>query len=188
MNISALSDCAQAPDMESKVLSVLRFCIALNSVWESRQSVDWSDAEALHRKLCELSDAGVEIDSAEIKEIIAYGTSEKNWDSGYVSAWPNIVLHAFAPGEKHYCYREGDNDTWEVYAIFVDDGDEDWVATVDTETVAINSCLALYTSWPNAVGRYRKFTEKESNQRWKLKLLLRRLVRSVVSSLQLSRP
>lgn len=132
----------------SELLRIVRICVELNCEWEASGSIDWQEAEDLHKLLSEFLSNTSRQRSAELMEIATYGERESEWDSEYVGNWPALILVALVGSEKHYSYRETDNDSWEVLSTLIDSGEEEWVGTVETESIAIRLCTALYIPWP----------------------------------------
>lgn len=105
----------------------------IDTSWEERESVDWSEAEQLVA-LCKDIPVDVRSTLTEINHILDYVYKVDDWDSGYVSHWPELIQHELTTSDKTYTYRAKD-DEWEVYGVFLS-GEEDWAGTVSTEKVA----------------------------------------------------
>lgn len=115
---------------------------AINDSWKEREAIDWAEAEQLVRLVQhELNGEHKDVLS-ELLGIVAYADSYEDWDCEEVGQWPERILSALTQSDKKYTYRVcGEN--WEVYGVHLS-GEEDWVATVVTETVAknlIEKCL-----------------------------------------------
>lgn len=102
--------------------------------WESAKSVDWSEAEQLHRECAKVNRAHPFQCPADLTEIVNYGSSEDEWDSEIVGAWPDRIIEALEDSDKQFAYKP-DGENWEVAGICLN-GEVDWVGTVSTETVA----------------------------------------------------
>ena len=116
---------------------------SINTSWSEREAVDWSEAEQLV-SLCREIDNIKEL--PDINSIVEYAASNDEWDSGVVANWPDIIITELESVDKQYTYRET-GDKWEVYGIYLT-GAEDWVASVETETVASNLVEMMNNSAP----------------------------------------
>lgn len=73
-------------------------------------------------------------DRGDLQDILNYADQECPWAPGQVATWPVRVEEFLSTSDKQFgCRPDGDN--WEVYGVYAS-GEEDWVATVETETVA----------------------------------------------------
>lgn len=109
---------------------------AINDAWIENEAIDWSEAEQLvslvrHELNSVHSDA-----LSDLYRIIAYADTFEEWDCEEVARWPALIMLTLSNSDKKYTYRKRD-DHWEVYGLHLS-GEEDWVATVVTETVAQN--------------------------------------------------
>lgn len=171
--------------MNYDILRLVGACVELNQAWEVEEAVDWQEAEDLHNLLSVLASSGDHHVSTQLQKIVEYGKKEEEWDSAYVGGWPVAILTELAPSDRHYSYRETDGERWEVFSTFIDDGEEDWVATVDTESVAIRLCTALYLPWPQDHSSYNSGSNnREILKSWKQKSLWRQSGRWVASFLR----
>ena len=106
---------------------------SINTSWSEREAVDWSEAEQLV-SLCREIDNIKELPG--ISSIVEYADANNEWDSGVVAEWPDIIISELSEGDKTYSYRAS-GESWEVFGTFPS-GNEDWIATVETETIASN--------------------------------------------------
>ncbi len=107
-----------------------RFAGELDEAWEENEGVDWQEAEDLVAMVQAMNPD----DRGELQTILDYAEEEDEWDCDEVSSWPARITDYLDQPDKEYRYRP-DGEDWEVYGVFMS-GNEDWVATVVTETVA----------------------------------------------------
>jgi len=114
---------------------VYQHAVQLNKNWSENESVDWQEAEDFVAELRKMDLAPFpELNG--IAEHIQYCDENDEWDSGVIANLPDVVISDLESVDKQYAYREKD-DNWEVYSVMLT-GEEDWVANVVTEAVAIN--------------------------------------------------
>lgn len=121
-----------------------RFAGELDEAWEENEGVEWQEAE----DLVSMIQAMDPDDRGELQDILDYATDEDEWDCDEVSEWPSRVMSSLDDSDKDYRYRP-DGEDWEVYGVYMS-GNEDWVATVVTETVA--EMLVANLQSPPSVG------------------------------------
>ena len=107
-----------------------RFAGELEKAWEERERVEWQEAEDLVHQIEKMAKE----DRDDLQAILNYADAEDEWNCEEVSIWPKQVMDSLDGSDKDYRYRSS-GDEWEVYGVYMS-GREDWVATVDTETVA----------------------------------------------------
>lgn len=122
------------------IATIYNSLLDINSSWDHRGSVDWSEAEQIVN-WCELLRQEAMLDSTALNRIITYAHDHEEWDSEEVSCWPTIITQTIDSSDKVYQYRE-DGDNWEVYSQTVI-GEEEWKATVETE-LAAQHLIKLY--------------------------------------------
>lgn len=106
---------------------------SISVAWEEKEAVDWSEAEQLIN-VCREIPQDVLNTLPDIQAILAYADDNDEWDSGYVGQWPDTITESLAQSDKDYGYRH-DLDHWEVFSLTLS-GEEEWKATVETETIA----------------------------------------------------
>lgn len=121
-----------------------RFAGELDEAWEENEGVEWQEAEDLVSMIQTMDPD----DLGELQAILDYATDEDEWDCDEVSGWPSRVMSSLDDSDKVYRYRP-DGEDWEVYGVYMS-GNEDWVATVVTETVA--EMLVTNLQSPPSVG------------------------------------
>lgn len=102
----------------------------LDSIWSEKESVDWQEAEDLVAQIRQMAPD----DLGELQAILDYADANDDWDSGEVASWPERIVLGLDSSGKDYQYRPA-GDEWEVVGVYMS-GREDWVGTVDTETLA----------------------------------------------------
>jgi len=107
-----------------------RFAGELDEGWEENEGVDWQEAE----DLVAMVQAMDPDDLDDLQMILNYADEEDEWDCDEVSSWPQRIISSLEQSDKDYRYRP-DGENWEVYGVYMS-GEEDWTATVVTETVA----------------------------------------------------
>lgn len=116
--------------------SLFKLAVDLNSNWSENEHIDWSDAEMLVQE-CKKHFASFQTyqitASSKIADILTYTAANDEWDSGVVANWPDEVIAELDSIDKIYDYRS-DGDCWEVFGG--SPRGDDWIGTVDTETVA----------------------------------------------------
>lgn len=105
----------------------------LDHEWEQNEGVDWNEAEQLIGELKKMDSADI-ARLPNLAHILKYAEDEDEWDSGEVASWPATITFALDATDKQYSYRPN-GEEWLVYGMNLT-GREEWVATVDTETVA----------------------------------------------------
>lgn len=76
-----------------------------------------------------------------MERIVQYATATRVWDQSDVAQWPSVVMDELSNSDKQYRYRP-DGEHWEVFGVYAS-GEEDWVATVSTQSVAERLIRAL---------------------------------------------
>ena len=110
-----------------------RFAGELDEAWKENGGVEWQEAEDLVGMIQSMEPG----DRGELQDILDYATDEDDWDCDEVATWPaRITGYLNQPDRtcRDFRYR-ADGESWEVYGLFMS-GEEEWVATVATETVA----------------------------------------------------
>jgi hypothetical protein len=108
--------------------------------WEENEGVDWDQAEALVSELKKMAPEHRAL-LPKLLDIIKYTDAEDEWDSGEVASFPATIIFELDDSEKHYSYRP-EGEKWVVFGMNMT-GIEEWVATVDTETVARRLTFSL---------------------------------------------
>lgn len=108
--------------------------------WDENEGVDWDEAEELVQELKKLSPEHRAL-LPKLSQIIDYAESTKDWDSGEVASWPATIIFELDVSDKQYSYHR-DREQWQIYGMNLT-GREEWVATVDTETVARRLTFSL---------------------------------------------
>lgn len=112
----------------------------INNAWCDAERVDWSEAEQLVSH-CQALPSDCLAQLPEIKDILQYAADYDDWDSGDVASWPDLIRADLEKADKQYGYR-ADGDNWEVYSLSFT-GEEEWKATVETESIAVRLVEAL---------------------------------------------
>ncbi|MFV7771685.1 hypothetical protein [Shewanella marisflavi] len=122
--------------------SLYLFAGSLGELWRHAGSTDLDKAAQLVAELKSV-DQTLLSQMPKVANIIEYAETHSQWANDIVYQWPNIVVDTLEGLDKQYAYRL-DGDNWEVYSLSYT-GEEEWKATVETETLATN-IVAMLTS------------------------------------------
>ena len=112
----------------------------LDQEWEENEGLDWDEAEALVAELKKMAPEHLAL-FPKLVDIIKYTDAEDEWDSGEVASFPATIIFTLDDSDKRYSYRP-EGEEWVVYGMNMT-GQEEWVATVDTEGVARRLTFSL---------------------------------------------
>lgn len=111
--------------------NLYRFAETLAEQWIDSESVDLEKAKDLVSDIINVPETAR---TEAMLSIIQYATATRVWDESEVAQWPEVVMEELSNSDKQYLYRP-DGEHWEVYGVYAS-GEEDWVATVSTQSVA----------------------------------------------------
>lgn len=118
--------------------NLYRFAETLAEQWLDPDSVDFEKANDLVSDIVNIP----QTDRTEAMErILQYATATSVWDQSDVAQWPSVVMDELSNSDKQYRYRP-DGEHWEMFGVYAS-GEEDWVATVSTQSVAERLIRAL---------------------------------------------
>lgn len=101
--VALKNDDVYDPSELAPLLSLYTYAYAVDGLWKSCESIHWQNAEDLIGMLKSLPAALMEELQA-IKPIVSYAESTDDWESGYVSLWPQQTIKCL----EHFFYG-GDN-------------------------------------------------------------------------------
>lgn len=136
-----------------------RFAGELEEAWKENEGVEWQEAEDLVHQIEKIA----EDDRDDLQMILNYAEAEDEWDCDEVATWPMRVMSSLEDSDKEYRYRP-DGESWEVYGVYMS-GTEDWVATVDTESVANLLITALLNPVALTKANYLNQLNKDGEKR-----------------------
>lgn len=114
--------------------------------WGAAESIDWTQAQDLVGMCRDIPAQYLAVLTA-IDRIVAYVKEheDNDWDSGEMGNWPAHIIDELESHDKQLGYRVDpeNSERWEVYGLYFT-GEEDWVATVDTETIAETLVKSLH--------------------------------------------
>jgi len=86
----------------------------IDEEWTSSAGVYWGDAEQLVR-LCKALPSKSLLNMPNVVSLLAYAKDNDEWDSEFVSSWPNVIKASLEASHIKYKYSNN-NETWDVFS------------------------------------------------------------------------
>jgi hypothetical protein len=86
----------------------------IDEKWTSYGGVNWGDAEQLVR-LCTALPSKSLLNMPNVVSLLAYAKDNDEWDSEFVSSWPNVIKASLEASHIKYKYSNN-NETWDVFS------------------------------------------------------------------------
>jgi hypothetical protein len=128
----------QAAAVANKIV-LYKLATEIDAEWTSNGGVYWGDAEQLVR-LCKALLLEDLLNMPDVVSLLVYAKDNDEWDSEFVSSWPNVIKDSLEKPHIKYKYSNN-NETWDVfsYSPFTIEAHVGNVHSEDTAKLLINA-------------------------------------------------